>query len=172
MSQKELAELADLSSQHIRRKWIFSVLIASPQSSGFLRGVCMKKVFSFLISLALGAIFLIPKIITLSSQELLLLYSLLPLLAILSGYNQTRFTYREIRGQKFRWTIYGLSLAICSLCLLSYFNFLTITHITPGMPIYRKKIILILAVSIFLLLLLNLAISIRDINKRDNGLPL
>ena len=69
-----MAELADLSSQHIRRKWIFSVLIASPQSSGFLRGVCMKKVFSFLISLALGAIFLIPKIITLASQEMLLLY--------------------------------------------------------------------------------------------------
>lgn len=132
----------------------------------------MKRVFSFLISTALVTIFFIPKVFTLSSQELLLMYSLLPLLEILSGYNQTRFTYREIRGQKFRWTIYGLSLAICSLCLLSYFNFLTITHITPDMPIYREKIILILAVSIFLLLLLNIVISIRDINKRENGLPL
>lgn len=53
----------------------------------------MKKVFSVLISIALGAIFLIPKIITLSSQEMLLLYSLLPLLEILSGYNQTRFSH-------------------------------------------------------------------------------
>lgn len=113
----------------------------------------MKKVFSFLISAALGAIFLIPKMITLSSQELLLLYSLLPLLAILFGYNQTRFTYREIRGQKFRWTVYGLSVAVCSLCLLSYFNFLPITYIAPGMPAYRKKIILVLIVSILLLML-------------------
>lgn len=132
----------------------------------------MKNVFSFLISASLVAIFLIPKIFTLSSQELLLTYSLLPLLAILFGYNQTRFTYREIRGQKFRWTIYGLSLVVCCLCLLSFFNILPITHITPSMPIYREKIILILAVSIFLLMLLNIAISIRDINKRDNGLPL
>ena len=132
----------------------------------------MKNVISFLISASLVAIFLIPKIFTLSSQELLLTYSLLPLLAILFGYNQTRFTYREIRGQKFRWTIYGLSLVVCCLCLLSFFNILPITHITPSMPIYREKIILILAVSIFLLMLLNIAISIRDINKRDNGLPL
>ena len=132
----------------------------------------MKKVFSFLVSAALGGIFLIPKMITLSSQELLLLYSLLPLLAILFGYNQTRFTYREIRGQKFRWTVYGLSVAVCSLCLLSYFNFLPITYIAPGMPAYRKKIILVLIVSILLLMLLNLAISIRDINKRENELPL
>lgn len=132
----------------------------------------MKKVFSFLISAALVTVFFIPKIVTLSSQELLLMYSLLPMLAILFGYNQTRFTYREIRSQKFRWIIYGLSLAVCSLCLLSYFNLLSITHITPVMPTYRRKLILVLVVSIFLLMVLNLAISIRDINKRENGLPL
>ena len=132
----------------------------------------MKKVFSFLISAALVTIFFIPKMITLSSQELLLMYSLLPILAILFGYNQTRFTYREVRSQKFRWIIYGLSLAVCSLCLLSYFNLLSITHITPVMPTYRRILILVLVVSIFLLMVLNLAISIRDINKRENGLPL
>ncbi len=55
----------------------------------------MKKVFSFLISAALVTIFFIPKTVTLSSQELLLMYSLLPMLAILFGYNQTRFTYRK-----------------------------------------------------------------------------
>lgn len=132
----------------------------------------MKKVFSFLISATLVTIFFIPKIVTLSSQELLLMYSLLPMLAILFGYNQTRFTYREIRSQKFRWIIYGLSLAVCSLCLLSYFNLLSITHITPAMPTYRRNLILVLVVSIFLLMVLNLAISIRDINKRENGLPL
>ena len=132
----------------------------------------MKKVFSFLISAALVTIFFIPKTVTLSSQELLLMYSLLPMLAILFGYNQTRFTYREIRSQKFRWIIYGLSLAVCSLCLLSYFNLLSITHITPAMPTYRRNLILVLVVSIFLLMVLNLAISIRDINKRKNGLPL
>lgn len=132
----------------------------------------MKKVFSFLISAALVTIFFIPKTVTLSSQELLLMYSLLPMLAILFGYNQTRFTYREIRSQKFRWIIYGLSLAVCSLCLLSYFNLLSITHITPAMPTYRRNLILVLVVSIFLLMVLNLAISIRDINKRENGLPL
>ena len=132
----------------------------------------MKKVFSFLISAALVTIFFIPKMITLSSQELLLMYSLLPILAILFGYNQTRFTYCEIRSQKFRWIIYGLSLAVCSLCLLSYFNFLSITHITPAMPTYRRNLILVLVVSIFLLMVLNLAISIRDISKRENGLPL
>ena len=132
----------------------------------------MKKVFSFLISAALVTIFFIPKTVTLSSQELLLMYSLLPMLAILFGYNQTRFTYREIRSQKFRWIIYGLSLAVCSLCLLSYFNLLSITHITPAMPTYRRNLILVLVVSIFLLMVLNLAISIRDISKRENGLPL
>ena len=113
----------------------------------------MKKVFSFLISAALVTIFFIPKMITLSSQELLLMYSLLPILAILFGYNQTRFTYCEIRSQKFRWIIYGLSLAVCSLCLLSYFNLLSITHITPAMPTYRRNLILVLVVSIFLLLI-------------------
>lgn len=132
----------------------------------------MKKVFSFLISAALVTIFFIPKVVTLSSQELLLMYSLLPMLAILFGYNQTRFTYREIRSQKFRWIIYGLSLAVCSLCFLSYFNLLSITHITPAMPTYRRNLILVLVVSIFLLMVLNLAISIRDINKRENGLPI
>ena len=74
--------------------------------------------------------------------------------------------------QLFRWIIYGLSLAVCSLCLLSYFNLLSITHITPAMPTYRRNLILVLVVSIFLLMVLNLAISIRDISKRENGLPL
>ena len=41
----------------------------------------MKKLVSFLVSAALAAIFLIPKIIEMSSQQIMLMYSLLPLLA-------------------------------------------------------------------------------------------
>lgn len=132
----------------------------------------MKRFFSFLITALLVAIFLIPKIITLSSQALLLLYSLLPLLAILSGYNQTRFTCCEIRNQKFRWILYGFSITVCFLCLLSYLNVLPITHITPDMPNYQKAFILSLGILIVLLMLANLGLSIRDINRRDKGLPL
>ena len=132
----------------------------------------MKQVFSFLISAALTGIFVVPKIMPLSSQGLLLMYSLLPLLAILFGYNQTRFTYREIQGQKLRRIVYGLSFAVFGLCFLSYFNFLPITQVTPAMSPYQRKIIFVLAVSIFLLMLVNLAISIRDIHRREHGLSL
>lgn len=132
----------------------------------------MKKFIRFLISLSLVAILLIPKIAELSSQQSMLLYSLLPLLAILMGFNETRFTYREVRHQKFRWTIYGLSAAVFVLCLLSRLNILPVTHIAPGMSQFQRSTVLFLAVLIVLLMLINLVISIGDINRRDKGWPL
>lgn len=132
----------------------------------------MKKLVSFLVSAALAAIFLISKIIEMSSQQSMLMYSLLPLLAILEGYNRVRFTFREIRRQSFRLTVYGLSGAMFLICLISYFGVIPITHVVPGMSQLRRLAFLFVGVMIVLLMLVNIAISMRDSDRRDKGWPL
>lgn len=132
----------------------------------------MKKLFSFLISALLISIFFIPRCVALTSQQMMLLYSVLPLLAILFGFNATRFTYREIRHQKFRWISYGLSLAVFIICLFSYFDIFPLTYIGPGMSQMQKSAVIVLLGMILLLMGINLIISIGDINRRDKGWPL
>ncbi len=132
----------------------------------------MKKLFSFLISASLVSIFFIPRCFELSSQQTMLLYSLMPILAILTGYNATRFTYREVRHQKFRWISYGLSLAVFIVCLLSYFDILPVTYIGPDMSQVQRVAVVVLLGLNLLLMVINLIISIGDINRRDKGWPL
>lgn len=161
---------------YIYRKEDSDVVVWTDWQGGYLwkaeRGICMKKLFNFLISASLVSIFFIPHYFALSSQQTMLLYSVLPILAILAGFNATRFTYREVRHQKFRWISYGLSLVVFIICLLSYFDILPVKYIGPGMSQIQKGAVIVLLGLILLLMVINLIISIGDINRRDKGWPL
>lgn len=132
----------------------------------------MKELFRILISASLASIFFLPRYFELSSQQTMLLYGTLPILVILNGFNETRFTYREIKHQKFRWITYGLSAAVFIICLLSYFDILPVTYIGPGMSRVQRGAVIVLISMIFLLVVINLIITIGDINRRDKGWPL
>lgn len=132
----------------------------------------MKKFIQFLISFLLVSAFFLPRVVDLLPQQAMLLFSTLPVLAIFKGINESRFTFREVKHQKIRLAAYGLSMALFIICLLSAAGVISITHIEPGMAEWRRTVIKGMLFSIFSLLIVNLIISIRDINRRESGRPL
>lgn len=94
----------------------------------------------------------------------------LAVLLILSDYNEMRWSFSEIKGQKFRMVSYGLSLFLFLLCLLSAVDVITLTHIEPGMSMLKKIVNAVLAIILFVLMVINVGFVVRDVGRRDQGL--
>lgn len=99
--------------------------------------------------------------------------SMLPVMLIITDLNATRFSFQEIRGQKFRLTVYGLSLLLFAVHLLSFLNVISIqSAIPPRFPGLRRGVSAVLGLSFFPLMLVNIFYLIRDTDRRGHGRPL
>ncbi len=97
----------------------------------------------------------------------------LPLLMILLDYNEARFTWGEIKGQRFRLAVYCLSLALFLYHVLDFLGLFSIQHLLPAhMPEVQFGAELFLGVMFFPLLLINICFTIRDSYRRMNEQPL
>ncbi len=134
----------------------------------------MKTFISWTVSFFLLAILFLPRVMDLPYPQRLLLRSLLPICAIIWGYNQVRFSFREIKGQWFRLTVYGLSLLPFAICALSCARVISLTniHIAGGISAQRRAALVALVVSIAILTVFNLYFALRDGSRRERDLPL
>lgn len=97
----------------------------------------------------------------------------LPLLMMGIGYNAVRYTWREIRAQWFRLTVYGLSALLFLYQVLAYTKVFSIPHHIPDhMPELRFYAEAALALAFAPLLLLNIGITVRDSWRQTFGKPL
>lgn len=132
----------------------------------------MRRFFLVLTEICLIAAFFVPRIVELSFSASILMFSFLPPLACLCGILRNRVVLQEVKQQKFRLAVYGLSIILFILCLLSYFGVFSFTQIEGGLTLGKKWINYTLATAIAFLTLFNLVIMIRDTNKRDRGVRL
>lgn len=102
-----------------------------------------------------------------------ILGSSLPLMMILLDHNRTRFTWGEIKGQWFRLTVYVLSMALFLYQVLAALGLVSLQNFFQAhMHDTQLDVELFLGVAFFPLLLLNIAFTIRDTNRRMYGRPL
>ena len=96
-----------------------------------------------------------------------------PVLTMVIGCNEVRYTWREIRGQWFRLAVYGLSLLLFLYQALVLTGVFSIPRLIPAhMDDLRFYVEAALALAFAPLLLLNIGIVVRDSWRRTFGKPL
>lgn len=88
----------------------------------------------------------------------------LPLIVLLLDYNAVRFTWREVRRQKFRLTVYALSLLLFLYHLLAALGVVSIQGLVPEQ--IRFEVDLLLSLAFVPLLLVMIGFLIRDTWRR------
>lgn len=94
----------------------------------------------------------------------------LPLIVLLLDCNAARFTWREIRRQKFRLTVYALSLLLFLYHLLTALGTVSIQNLLPVQ--IRFEVDLFLGLAFAPLLLVSICFLIRDTWRRICDRPL
>lgn len=132
----------------------------------------MKKLIDILISVSLVMILVVRRGLEPPLHWDMLLGSLLPPLEILWGWNRARFTVREIRYQKFRLTVYGLSVIVFLLCLLPCVGILPTAGVDGSLTKVQVAAVKGMVFLIIGLVVANLVISHRDNTRREEKRPL
>lgn len=134
----------------------------------------MKRFVSGLLLVSTQALmFLVLATDRMSWEQNRFIGSMLPVMLIITDLNATRFSFQEIRGQKLRLTVYGLSLLLFAVHLLSFLNVISIqSMIPPRFPGLRRGVSAVLGLSFFPLMLVNIFYLIRDTDRRGHGRPL
>ena len=94
----------------------------------------------------------------------------LPLIVLLLDYNAVRFTWREVRRQKFRLTVYALSFLLFLYQLLTALGAVSIRRLLPEQ--LRFEVDLFLGLAFAPLLLAMICFLIRDTWRRMCDRPL
>lgn len=94
----------------------------------------------------------------------------LPLIVFLLDYNAVRFTWREVRRQKFRLTVYALSLLLFLYHLLAALGTVSIQRLLPEQV--RFEVEMLLGLAFVPLLLVMIYFLIRDTWRRMCDRPL
>ena len=94
----------------------------------------------------------------------------LPLIVLLLDYNAVRFTWREVRQQKFRLTVYALSLLLFLYHLLAALGTVSIRRLLPEQV--RFEVEMLLGLAFAPLLLVMICFLIRDTWRRLCERPL
>lgn len=136
------------------------------------RRVFSQKRISLFLAVLATATTLLPRALDLSYSVEMLIYSMLPLLLILWGYNKARFTWKEIQNQGFRLAVYILSLALVAPHLLSCLGIFPITNIEEDLTYFKYIFNQCLIYLDVFLSFACLYFALRDGHRRENGRPL
>lgn len=136
------------------------------------RRVFSQKRTSLFLAVLATATTLLPRALDLSYSVEMLIYSMLPLLLILWGYNKARFTWKEIQNQGFRLAVYILSLALVVPHLLSCLGIFPITNIEEDLTYFKYIFNQCLIYLDVFLSFACLYFALRDGHRRENGRPL
>ena len=129
----------------------------------------VQSAINVLLSLAIGAITLCS--FTTNDPALSpLLGAAMPLLVMLLDYNAVRFTWQEIRHQKFRLTVYALSLLLFLYHLLAALGVVSIQSLLPEQVRFEVNFLLSLAFAP--LLLVTIYFAVRDTWRHMYDRPL
>ncbi len=97
----------------------------------------------------------------------------MPVAMIVMGYNEVRYTWREIGGQWLRLTVYGLSVLLFLYQILAIPRLISLPKLVPAhMDDLRFYMEAALALAFIPLLLLNIGIVVRDSWQRMDEKPL
>ena len=97
----------------------------------------------------------------------------MPVIAMVVGYNEVRYTWQEIREQWFRLAVYGLTLALFLYQMLAILGLISLPALVPAhLPDLRFTVEAALALAFVPLLLLNIGITVRDSWRRTFDRPL
>ncbi len=99
--------------------------------------------------------------------------AVMPVIMMVIGYNEVRYTWREIKGQWFRLAVYGLSVFLLLYQALVLTGVFSIPSLIPAhMDDLRFYTEAALALAFAPLLLLNIGIVVRDSWRRMEDRPL
>lgn len=135
-------------------------------------GIFSQKSIGLFLAILATATTLLPQVLGLPYSLKLLIYSMLPLLLILLGYNKARFTWKEIQHQGFRLAVYILSLALVVPHLLSCLGIFPITNIEEDLTYFKYIFNRCLIYLDVFLCFACLYFALRDGHRRETGRPL
>lgn len=103
----------------------------------------------------------------------ILLDSTLPIAWMLINYKETGITLAEIKGSKLHLAAYGTSIALFLLCVQSSLGIIPVTHLNLAQASRPQMLACMIIIGATLgLTVVNLVIAVRDVNRREKGLPL
>ena len=123
-----------------------------------------QRVIGVILSIAITIIMLYTLIADGAEDAGNVLGAALPLIVLLLDYNAVRFTWREVRRQKFRLTVYALSLLLFLYHLLAALGAVSIQRLVPERV--RFEVDLLFGLAFVPLLLAMICFLIRDTWRR------
>ena len=138
-----------------------------PQKRGYSKS---QKMIETILGVAIAALLLYTVTAGTAGAAGRLLGAAMPLLVMLLDYNAVRFTWQEIRHQKFRLTEYALSLLLFLYHLLAALGVVSIQSLLPEQVRFEVNFLLNLAFAP--LLLVTIYFSVRDTWRHMYDRPL
>ena len=132
----------------------------------------MRKVISYLLNLSVPVTLLVIKTVSFPFHYSILVFSLLPLFAILMDLWFFPVVFQTLRRRPFRLVVYGVSLAVFFVALLSCLGVIPLMRIDAGVTLERAKLLQAIVYLIFGLFVLNMTTILRDKFRQDNYFPL
>lgn len=136
----------------------------------------MKQLVSFLHIFCISATWVLARQEWIPFNWGIFLLSTGTISGILISVNSAGLTFHEAKQSKLRMALYGASIVLVAFCLLSALRVIPVIPADPRVlvSLTRPQVLLCGAVvcTAFLLTFANLAFVIRDMGRRQRGLPL